>query len=85
MKNPRSTLQIVALSYFTVILGIAVLPPSVAVWNQINPHIFGLPFAQFSILAFAAALSSGLVAWYAIEGELNKKEAIERARIISNE
>lgn len=71
-----------AICYFVVILALAVLPPFVAVWNRINPHVLGLPFAQFSILAFAAALSGGLVAWYVTEGKLNKDEALERARSI---
>lgn len=85
MKFLRNRIQLIALCYLAAILSFAVLPPFVGVWNRIHPHIFGFPFAQFSILAFAAALSGGLVVWYVSEGRLNRKESIARARSMSNE
>jgi hypothetical protein len=85
MEISRKIIQVIFLFYFFIVLSLAVLPPFVSIWNQINPHVLGLPFAQFSILAFAFALGGGLVAWYLAEERLNKKESIVRSRRMSND
>ncbi len=85
MKKQRGRLQFVFLVYFGIVLGLTIFPPAVRQWNQIHPHIFGLPLAQFCILLFAIMLSAGLILWYILEGQIDAKEAEERARSQSRE
>ena len=79
MTNQRKRLQLAFVSYFVCVLGVAILPPIVDIWNRVTPHVLGLPFSQFVILALAVLLSVGLVAWYDLDGRLDQHEAALRA------
>jgi hypothetical protein len=85
MKIQRRQLQSIFLTYFAVVMTLAVFPPAVEQWNRIDPHILGLPLSQFCILLFACLLSAGLVLWFILEGRIDEREAAERARSQSRE
>ena len=85
MNNRRGRLQFAFLIYFVIVLGVTVFPPAVRQWNRVHPHIVGLPLSQFCILLFAILLSIGLILWYVLEGQIDVKEAKERARSQSRE
>lgn len=80
MAKARMRLQLGFLLYFGIVLGVAVLPPAVRMWNRVSPHILGLPLSQFMILLLAALLTGGLIAWYYLEGLINRREAAEHVR-----
>ena len=80
MTKQRKKLYIGFSIYFITILSFATFPPFVALWNTLEPHVFGLPFAQFSVILIAIGLIGGLLAWFSLEGRLNVQERGQRER-----
>jgi len=80
MSKNRAKLYIRFLIYFTAVLIVAVFPPIVDLWNQIEPHIFGLPLAQISVITIAVLMIFGLMLWFFLEGRLNEAEKKLRQR-----
>jgi len=74
MSKKRKQLYLVYIIYFVAVLLLAVFPPIVDLWNKINPHILGLPFAQFTVICISVLLIIGLTTWYYFEGKLNVVE-----------
>ena len=80
MSKKRKQLYAVFIGYFVILLGLTISPVSIAYWNRLEPHIFGLPFAQFMVILFSLLLIIGLLIWFVLEGKLNEKERVMRER-----
>jgi len=80
MTKQRKKLYLGFAIYFITVLCIAVFPPFVSFWNKLEPHILGLPFAQFTVISLALFFISGLLSWFILEGRLNKEESAKRQR-----
>lgn len=78
MSRKRRQLYFGFLSYFAVVLGCAVFPPVIRLWNRIDPHVLGLPFAQATVIAISVLLTGGLALWFILEGRLNVEERSAR-------
>ena len=78
MSKKRKQLYLCSSIYFFVVLACAIFPPIMPLWNKIEPHVFGLPFAQFSILVFSVLLIVGFLVWFVLEGKLNEQETMRR-------
>ena len=59
--------------YFLALYAIMAFPPILATIDKIEPHILGLPCAQFFILFDAVMFALGLMVFYLIEYRMEDK------------
>lgn len=70
----KKTLYLLASIYFIITFGFIVFPPTVSMIDKIEPHVFGLPFFQFCLLASCFAMAIGLIVWFLIECRIENKQ-----------
>lgn len=63
----KKTLYILASIYFIITFGFIIFPPIVSMIDKIEPHVLGLPFFQFCLLASCFLMAFGLIAWFLLE------------------
>lgn len=80
MSKTRKKLYMGFALYYAALLMMTVFPPIVELWNTINPHVLGFPFAQFMVILISLLLAAGLVLWFYLEGNLNNKERAIREK-----
>lgn len=71
--------------YFLALYALMAFPPILAAIDTIEPHILGLPTAQFFILFDACMFAFGLMAFYLIEYRLEDKHYEDEGKKIVKE
>ena len=60
--------------YFIILGALMTFPPILSIIDTIEPHILGLPRAQFFILFVAVMIALGLMAFYLAEARIEDRE-----------
>lgn len=69
----RRVLYLIFSIYFLAVFALVTFPPLLAIIDTIEPHILGLPCAQFFILFSSIMTVLGLMAFYLIEYRIEDK------------
>lgn len=69
----RRILYTIFAIYFLALYALMAFPPILAIIDTIEPHILGLPCAQFFILFDSVMFALGLMAFYLIEYRMEDK------------
>lgn len=80
----KRTLYIIASIYFLITFGFITFPPIVSRIDKIEPHVLGLPFFQFCLLASCFLMAFGLIAWFLLEAKIENKQWEEDDREVMN-
>ncbi|MDR2162678.1 MAG: hypothetical protein LBO70_01855 [Clostridiales Family XIII bacterium] len=59
---------------FILLMAFITLPPVTKMLERVEPHILGMPFFQFFLLAVPVTLACWLIVWFLLECRIEDRE-----------
>lgn len=78
MTKKRKNLYIGWGIYFIIVIGFVSSVLVQPIWDKLNPHIIGLPFSIFVVVACQFLICIGLCAMFIMDRNLQDKEEKQR-------